>query len=127
MRKPWTFDEQFGWSRGEPELESRPLPDGPNAFETSSTVNESFPAPARLGSVGTSGIAAQLGSNTQVFATTAVIPTGSDAEITFLSGVTLTAKVAAVSFGSWNGDSPATYDSQLAFATKWGSTSLSTS
>src|SRR5262245_26144474 len=52
---------------------------------------------------------------------------GSDPEITFISGVTSGAKVAATSFATWSGDDPATYNPAQSAATKWGSTILSTS
>ena len=58
------------------------------------------------------------------------IPNGSDAEITFISGVTSSATVAQTSFGSWDangGKNPATYNSIFSWVTKWGSTALSTS
>lgn len=59
------------------------------------------------------------------------VPTDFDPEVTFISGVTSDAKVAATSFGTWDyaGDhTPATYDPNYAFyATKWGDTTLSVS
>jgi serralysin len=55
------------------------------------------------------------------------IPAGSDSEITFISGITSNATVAGTSFWSWNGNKPATYSSTQSWATKWGSTTLSTS
>ena len=53
------------------------------------------------------------------------IPTGSDPEITFLSGVTSGNQVAATAFWTWNNDNPATY-SNTSFASKWGSTTPGT-
>jgi serralysin len=49
-----------------------------------------------------------------------------EAEITFLSGVTSTSKVAATSFGTWNDNSPATYSATTSFADKWGSSAIGT-
>ena len=53
-------------------------------------------------------------------------PPGSDPTITFLSGVTSTATVAAISFGTWNKQNlnPPIYDPAVSFTTKWGSTIL---
>jgi Ca2+-binding RTX toxin-like protein len=58
------------------------------------------------------------------------IPTDSDAEITFISAVTSSATVAATSYGAWyaaGAHHVATYDPTSSYATKWGSTALSTS
>ena len=59
------------------------------------------------------------------------VPTEFNPEVTFISGVTSAAKVAATSYGNWSyagGNTPATYDDHFAwYATKWGSTTLSTS
>jgi Ca2+-binding RTX toxin-like protein len=58
-----------------------------------------------------------------------VVPSGSDAEITFISGVTSNATVAATSFGSWaaaGAPSTPAYSSSWSWTTKWGSTTLST-
>ena len=63
------------------------------------------------------------------------LPPGSDPEITFISGITADAKVAATSFDTWDGaklphpndNKPATYDPTQSFATKWGTTTLSAS
>jgi serralysin len=57
-------------------------------------------------------------------------PSGSAAEIAFISGVTSSGTVAGTSFGSWEAAgarNPATYSSTFSWATKWGSTSLSAS
>jgi serralysin len=51
-------------------------------------------------------------------------PLESEPEIAFISGVASNATVAAISFGSWSGLTPATYDPINSFATKWGSTTL---
>ena len=51
---------------------------------------------------------------------------GSDPDITFISGITSGATVAATSFWTWNFDNPATYNAVQSSATKWGSTTLST-
>ncbi|WP_170149411.1 M10 family metallopeptidase C-terminal domain-containing protein [Rhodoplanes roseus] len=59
-------------------------------------------------------------------ASVAPIPSGAEAEIAFISGVTSGAKIAATSFWTWNGNKPATYSS-TSDANKWGSTTLSTS
>ncbi|MBY0611641.1 MAG: M10 family metallopeptidase C-terminal domain-containing protein [Beijerinckiaceae bacterium] len=57
----------------------------------------------------------------------ASLPSGSEAEIAFISGVTSSATVAATSFQSWSfGSSPATYLNRSS-SFKWGSPSLSTS
>jgi serralysin len=48
-------------------------------------------------------------------------PAGSEAEITFLSGVTASNQVAATSFWTWFGNNPATYSSTWSDAAKWGS------
>ena len=47
-------------------------------------------------------------------------PAGSEAEITFLSGVTAANQAAATSFWTWNRNNPATYNS-TSLAAKWGS------
>jgi Peptidase M10 serralysin C terminal/RTX calcium-binding nonapeptide repeat (4 copies) len=49
-----------------------------------------------------------------------------EAEITFLSGVTSTSMVAAISFGTWNDNSPATYSATTSFADKWGPSAIGT-
>src|SRR5262245_26652835 len=62
--------------------------------------------------------------------TAATGPAGSDAEVTFISGATASATVAAISFGSWaaaGGPSTPGYSSTSSWTTKWGSTTLSTS
>ena len=53
-------------------------------------------------------------------------PPGSDPTITFLSGVTSTATVAAISFGTWTKQllNPPQYDPAFSFLMKWGSTVL---
>jgi serralysin len=53
-------------------------------------------------------------------------PAGSDPTITFLSGVTSDAKVAAISFGTWTKQllNPPQYDPAFSFLMKWGSTAL---
>jgi hypothetical protein len=73
--------------------------------------------------------AAGLGSGAGGSSAGAVGPAGSDAEVTFISGVTANAQVAAISFGSWAAaGAPATpsYSASWSWTTKWGSTSLST-
>ena len=60
------------------------------------------------------------------------IPSAWDPEIAFISRVASNATVAAISYGSWSAFSTpppilAQYNSSYAFATKWGSTVLSTS
>jgi hypothetical protein len=57
---------------------------------------------------------------------TATPPSASQAEIAFISGVTSSNKVAATSFWTWNGNSPATY-SGTSDAAKWGSSTPGTS
>src|SRR5262245_61799594 len=59
---------------------------------------------------------------------TATPPTGSDAEIAFLSGVTSSNTVAATSFWTWNfNNNPATYNSSTSYAAKWGNATPGTS
>jgi serralysin len=50
------------------------------------------------------------------------LPSGSDAEITFLSGLTADGKIAAKSYWTWNfnAPNPGTYDSAKSSAFKWG-------
>jgi serralysin len=55
------------------------------------------------------------------------MPIGSDPEITFISGVTSSATVAGTSFWTWNFDNPASYQSVVSFAAKWGSATPGTS
>src|SRR5438132_244728 len=69
----------------------------------------------------------QGGTILETLSNGAAIPVGAGPEITFISGVTSTAKVAATSFGSWNGNDPATYSATQSYATKWGNTTLSAS
>src|SRR6476646_6942903 len=53
-------------------------------------------------------------------------PAGSDPTITFLSGVTSTATVAPISFGTWTKQllNPPQYDPAFSFLMKWGGTVL---
>lgn len=51
------------------------------------------------------------------------IPAGSETEIAYICGVTDDAKVAATAYGTWAGNSPATYNN-TSVAYKWGSTAL---
>lgn len=56
-------------------------------------------------------------------------PTGSAAEISFISGVSISGvigsgQVAATSYATWNGDDPATYNGTYSYVAKWGSTPL---
>ena len=58
-------------------------------------------------------------------------PTGSAAEINFISGVSISGiagsgQVAATSYATWNGDDPATYNSTYSYVAKWGSTTIGT-
>ena len=54
-------------------------------------------------------------------------PPGAAAEVAFISGVTSSNQVAAISFWTWNGDkNPATY-STTSSAVKWGSPTPGTS
>src|SRR4051794_2921016 len=58
------------------------------------------------------------------------IPTDSEPEIAFISAVTSSATVAATSYGAWyaaGAHHDPTYDPTSSYATKWGSTTLSTS
>lgn len=54
------------------------------------------------------------------------IPPNSDPEITFISGVNSSLKVAGTAFATWNGNDPATY-SGSSDASKWGSLTPGTS
>src|SRR5437667_8551264 len=47
-----------------------------------------------------------------------VVPSGSDPEVTFISGVTSAATVASTSFGAWDGNNPATYSPPYSFSAK---------
>ena len=62
--------------------------------------------------------------------TASTIPTDSEPEIAFISAVTSSATVAATSYGAWyaaGAHHDPTYDPTSSYATKWGSTTLSTS
>ncbi len=50
-------------------------------------------------------------------------PTGTDAEVTFISGVAATGQIAATSFATWKGDNSATYATS-AFLDKWGGSTI---
>lgn len=54
------------------------------------------------------------------------LPSGSDPEVTFISGVTSSAKLAGTAFSTWKRDNPATYNATTSNEVKWGSTTLST-
>jgi Ca2+-binding RTX toxin-like protein len=78
-------------------------------------------------SMSTMGAMTLAGSSS---ATASTIPTGSEPEIAFISAVTSSATVAATSYGAWyaaGAHHDPTYDPTSSYATKWGSTTLSTS
>ncbi len=50
-----------------------------------------------------------------------------DEEVTFISGVDSTGKVANNTFDTWNGNSPATYNNAHPLVAKWGTTTTGTS
>jgi serralysin len=54
----------------------------------------------------------------------ATLPSGSDGEITFISGVDASYKVASKAYWGWKFDAPATYNTTQTRASKWGSTTL---
>ena len=76
-----------------------------------------FDSGAVGGAISLSG--ASLSNSGLSFAATP--PAGSEAEITFLSGVTASNQAAATSFWTWFGNNPATYSSGQSDAAKWGS------
>src|SRR5689334_9068469 len=57
----------------------------------------------------------------------ATIPSGSEGEITFISGVDSSFQVASKAYWGWNFDAPATYNATQTRASKWGSTTLQAS
>src|SRR6266849_72826 len=101
---------------------------GASPDQTLLPPDESFPRalPANPDLLALAG-PVQSGTTSGTLSNGAALPTGSDPEITFISGVTSTARVAATSFGSWNGNNPATYSATQSYSTKWGNTTLSTS
>ena len=52
------------------------------------------------------------------------IPSGSESEIAFISGVDASFQVASKAYWGWNFDAPATYNPTQTRASKWGSTTL---
>ena len=54
----------------------------------------------------------------------ATLPSGAEPTVAFISGVTSAATVAGTSYGTWNGNSPATYNTTQSLAYKWGDTTL---
>ena len=74
-----------------------------------------------FGTVGAGNVNWGFGNEVIQYATGSfapVIPADADPEITFVSGVTADAKVAATSFWTWNTDNPATYgNSNYTYAT----------
>jgi hypothetical protein len=70
------------------------------------------------------GIGTPVGANNNGSSVAASPPAGSDAEITFISGVTSTNQVAGTSFWTWNGNRPATYCRQVGFVGEWSLPSL---
>jgi peptidase M10/serralysin-like protein len=65
--------------------------------------------------------AGDSGSGASGASAAAALPVGSQAEISFLNGLTSSGTIAATSFWTWNYDNPATYRSSLSYAAKWGS------
>lgn len=55
------------------------------------------------------------------------VPSGSEPQVAFISGVTDAGRLAATSFATWKGRTPAVYDATFARELKWGSPSLGTS
>lgn len=55
------------------------------------------------------------------------LPSGSDPEVTFISGATSASKLAGTAFNTWKRDNPATYSSTTSNEVKWGSTAIGTS
>ncbi len=70
-------------------------------------------------------IAPAQAAPSQVSAVPAAILGDPADEITYISGITADAKVAATSYWTWNDDDAATYDSTYSYAAKWGGTALS--
>src|SRR5690242_15951783 len=99
---------------------------GPSSGE--SPDDDSFPQalPASNMPVSISG-PVQPAPSAQLLANGQTVPTGSDSEIAFVSGVTSSATVASTSFGAWDGNNPATYTPPYSYSAKWGSTALSPS
>jgi Ca2+-binding RTX toxin-like protein len=69
---------------------------------------------------------APSGSNLGAITSSLNVPAAFESEVTYISGVTSAAKVAATSFGAWQANDPATYKPNLANVAKWGGTTLST-
>src|SRR5262245_35320711 len=70
--------------------------------------------------------AGESGSGASLVASgAAALPVGSQAQISFLNGLTSSGTVAATSFWTWNYNDPATYSS-TSWAAKWGSTTPGT-
>jgi hypothetical protein len=96
--------------------------------EAADVTDELFPIarPAPLGIVASA--AADVSQTSGVSSSAAAAsPAGWESEVTFLSGITSAAKVASISFGTWNYDSSATYSASKSYALKWGSPTLATS
>lgn len=55
------------------------------------------------------------------------VPSGSEPQVAFISGVTDAGRLAATSFATWKGRTPAIYDPTFARELKWGSTTIGTS
>lgn len=55
------------------------------------------------------------------------VPSGSEPQVAFISGVTDAGRLAATSFATWKGRKPAIYDATFARELKWGSTTIGTS
>src|SRR6516164_3027461 len=68
------------------------------------------PASSKQSSSSQTDNAANTGISRQLVSSNA-IPSGSDGEITFISGITSSATVAPIAYATWNGDNPATYKS----------------
>jgi Peptidase M10 serralysin C terminal/CARDB len=74
---------------------------------------------ASMADAGPTLFAGSSGSNASGGSFAAPLP-GTDAELTFLNGITSASKIAATSFWTWNNNNPATY-SNSSWAAKWGS------
>jgi hypothetical protein len=86
---------------------------GPSEADQDAAATTTSPAP------GSPAIASAAPAVTPAF----VGPSGADSEVAFISGLTSSGTVASTAFATWNGDSPATYNSKST-AWKWGSSTI---
>jgi probable HAF family extracellular repeat protein len=78
------------------------------------------PAAGKQSSSSQTASAANTGISQQLV-NSSTIPPGSDGEITFISGITSSATVAAIAYATWNGDNPATYKApSITYQTLYG-------